>query len=304
MLRIAAASLVALAVGSAVTAAPAKRIAAILKTNASGVTAGRPWTATISIRAGQRPFSGRATLLATGQIGPRTFTTRRARPGLFRARIVFPGGGRWTLSVRAAGRTARLASLDVRGAGPRISRPHGLEIAEEHGDLIVPDLDGTSFFEVNLRTLARTVVGRGFDHPLFLNFGPGGYLYVADATRIYRFEPDGSKTPIAGNGRRARQATAAWRLPRSSAGRAISPSTQLATSTSPSTTTASASSRLTAASTRSPGSAERGTPATAGRHATRRSARRTVWTSCPMGPCWSRTATTASSGESTAPPGS
>lgn len=202
MLRIAAASLVALAVGSAVTAAPAKRIAAILKTNASGVTAGRPWTATISIRAGQRPFSGRATLLATGQIGPRTFTTRRARPGLFRARIVFPGGGRWTLSVRAAGRTARLASLDVRGAGPRISRPHGLEIAEEHGDLIVPDLDGTSFFEVNLRTLARTVVGRGFDHPLFLNFGPGGYLYVADATRIYRFEPDGSKTQIAGNGRR------------------------------------------------------------------------------------------------------
>lgn len=138
----------------------------------------------------------------TGPLGRRAFTTRRARAGLFRARVVFPGGGRWALSIRAAGRTARLVSLDVRGAGPRIKRPHGLEIAEEHGDLIVPDLDGTSFYEVNLRTLARTVIGRGFDHPLFLNFGPGGYLYVADATRIYRFEPDGSKTPIAGNGTR------------------------------------------------------------------------------------------------------
>lgn len=172
MLRIAAASLVALAVGSAVSAAPGERIVATLKTNAGSVTAGRPWAAAISIRAGRRPFSGRASIVATGPLDRRTFTTRRARPGLFRARLVFPGGGRWTLSVRAAGRTARLASLDVRGAGPRISRPHGLEIAEEHGDLIVPDLDGTSFYEVNLRTLARTVVGRGFDHPLFLNFGP------------------------------------------------------------------------------------------------------------------------------------
>ena len=202
MLRITAALLIALAVGSAVSAAPGERIAATLKTNAGGVTAGRPWAAAISIRAGRRPFSGHASIVAAGPLGRRTFATRRARPGLFRARLVFPGGGRWTLSVRAAGRTARLASLDVYGAGPRISRPHGLEIAEEHGDLIVPDLDGTSFYEVNLRTLARTAVGRGFDHPLFLNFGPGGYLYIADATRIYRFEPDGSKTPIAGNGTR------------------------------------------------------------------------------------------------------
>ena len=34
---------------------------------------------------------------------------------------------------------------------------------------------------------------------MFLNFGPGGFLYVADEDRIWRFEPDGSKTPIAGN---------------------------------------------------------------------------------------------------------
>ena len=148
MLRIAAALLIALAVGSAVSAAPAGRIAAALETSRSGVTAGRPWTAAISIRVGKRPYKGRTFILATGPLGRRTFTTRWIRPGHFRARIVFPAGGRWTLSVRAAGRTAPLASLEVRGAGPRISRPHGFEIAEEHGDLIVPDLDGTSFYEV------------------------------------------------------------------------------------------------------------------------------------------------------------
>jgi hypothetical protein len=201
MLRIAAALLIALGVASAVSAAPPVRISAALKARGEA-TAGRPWVATISIRNSGRPFAGRAVILATGQLGRRTAAARRVRPGRFRARIVFPGGGRWTLSVRAAKRTIRLAALDVRGAGPRISRPHGFEIAEEHGDLIVPDLDGTSFYEVNLRTLARKVVGRGFDHPIFLNFGPGGFLYVADAGRIYRFEPDGSKTPIAGNGTR------------------------------------------------------------------------------------------------------
>lgn len=202
MLRIAA-SVIALGIASAASAAPPARISAALKTDPAGVTAGRAWTATISIRRGRRVFIGRASVVATGLLGRRTFPALRARrTGLFRARIVFPGGGRWTLSVRAAGRTVRLATVDVRGAGPRISRPHGFELAEEHGDLIVPDLDGTSFYEVNLRTLARTVVGRGFDHPIFLNFGPGGFLYVADAHRIYRFEPDGSKTPIAGNGTR------------------------------------------------------------------------------------------------------
>jgi sugar lactone lactonase YvrE len=68
--------------------------------------------------------------------------------------------------------------------------------------LVVPDLDGTAFYEVSVRTRAKRLVGTGFQHPAFLNFGPGGYLYVADEGRIYRFEPDGQKTPVAGNGTR------------------------------------------------------------------------------------------------------
>jgi hypothetical protein len=202
MQRLAALPLLLLLAATA-AAAPAGRITARLQTDATAVVAGRAWTATLSIRDGKRPFAGRATLVATGELGRRSFAARRAgRPGRFRARIVFPGGGLWTLSVRVGARRTRLASIEVRGAGPSIGRPHGFELAEDHGDLIVPDLDGTGFFEVDLRTRARAKVGQGFSHPSFLNFGPGGFLYVADEGRIYRFEPDGAKTPIAGNGTR------------------------------------------------------------------------------------------------------
>lgn len=202
MPHLAAAAFAALAVASAVSAAPQGKITARLDGSAVG-TAGRPWTATITVRDGKRPFAGRVTVVAAGELGRRSFPARRAgRPGRFRARIVFPGGGPWTLSVRAGRRAARLATLDVRGAGPAIARPHGFELAEEHGDLLVPDLDGTGFYEVSLRTRAKTLVGRGFARPAFLNFGPSGHLYVADEGRIWRFETDGSKTAIAGNGTR------------------------------------------------------------------------------------------------------
>jgi sugar lactone lactonase YvrE len=201
--RLFVAGLTALALASAVSAAPQGRISARLESTTVVGTAMRPWSAVLVVRDGQQPFAGRVSVVATGELGRRIFPARRAgRPGRFRARIVFPGGGRWTLSVRAARRTLRLISVDIRGAGPRISRPHGFELAEDHGELLVPDLDATSFYEVSLRTRAKTPVGRGFSHPAFLNFGPGGFLYVADEGRIWRFEPDGGKTPIAGNGTR------------------------------------------------------------------------------------------------------
>ena len=193
----------ALVLASAVAAAPEGRITARLEATVVAATAGRPWTATVVVRDGKKPYAGRVTVVVAGEAGRRAFPARRAsRPGRFRARITFPAGGRWAVSARAGRRTLRLITVDVRGAGPRISRPHGFELHEEHGVIVVPDLDGTGFYEIDLRTRATRLVGRGFTHPAFLNNGPGGFLYVADEGRIWRFEPDGSKTPIAGNGTR------------------------------------------------------------------------------------------------------
>lgn len=203
MPRLAVALLAALALASAVSAATGGRITARLQPGAVAGTANQAWTATAVVRDGKRAFSGRVIFSIAGETGRRAIPARRTRrPGRYSARIVFPAGGQWSVSLRAGRRTIRLLRVDVKGTGPRISRPHGFELAEEHGDLLVPDMDGTGFYEVSLRTRAKTLVGAGFEHPMFLNFGPGGFLYVADEGRIWRFEPDGSKTPIAGNGTR------------------------------------------------------------------------------------------------------
>ena len=120
-------------------------------------TANQPWTATAVVRDGKRAFSGRVIFSIAGETGRRAVSARRTRrPGRYRARIVFPAGGQWSVSLRAGGRTIRLLRVDVNGAGPRISRPHGFELAEEHGDLLVPDMAGTGFYEVSLHTCEDT----------------------------------------------------------------------------------------------------------------------------------------------------
>ena len=203
MSRAVAAVLTALALASAGSAAPDGRITARLQGGVVAGTAGRSWTATVVVRDGRKPFAGRVTLLISGEMGRLVFPTRRAGgPGRYRAKITFPGGGEWVVRVRAGRRTIRVLERDINGAGPRIARPHGFELHEEHRALVVPDMAGTAFYEVDLRTHAKKLVGQGFTHPAFLNNGPGGYLYVADEGRIWRFEPDGGKTPIAGNGTR------------------------------------------------------------------------------------------------------
>ena len=204
MLRIAAVFLAALALTAAGAAAPPGRISASLLTSPRGVTAGRAWAAVVSVRSGGRPLSAtRVRLAISGELGQRSFVARRTtRPGRFRARVVFPGGGPWTLRVLAGRGTARLVSVDVRGAGPRIAAPGGLLVAVEHGDLIVGDRRTGGLYEVDLRTRATKRVGGGFVSPLALAFGPGGYLFVSDERRVWRFEPDGALTPFAGNGTR------------------------------------------------------------------------------------------------------
>lgn len=205
MLRFAGVVLAAFALATAGAAAPEKgRIAASLLTSPRALTAGSPWHATVSVRESGRPLPAKSIKLTiSGELGRRTFTARRTgRAGRFRGRVVFPGGGTWTLGIAAGRRAVRLVTLEVRGAGPRIPAPAGLVAAVEHGDLIVADRQTGGIYEVNLRTRAAKQVGRGLTTPGFLTFGPRGYLYVSDERRVWRYEPDGALTAVAGNGTR------------------------------------------------------------------------------------------------------
>jgi DNA-binding beta-propeller fold protein YncE len=204
MLRVATALLGGLIATATVSAATtAEPISVSLNTRPAAV-AEHSATVLFTVRIGRRPLAGvRPRAWVRGPLGIRTSRAAAAgKPGRYRARIAFPGGGSWTLGVTVGRRSFRLATVDVRGAGPPIAAPHGIAVAEEHGDLIVADRAGDAFYEVNLRTLKRTRVGGGFVHPFHLDFGPSGHLYVLDDRRVWRFEPEGTLTPFAGNGAR------------------------------------------------------------------------------------------------------
>jgi NHL repeat-containing protein len=203
MPRVLAVTVVALALTAAGSAAPTKRISAQLVSSPRSLSAERPWTAVVAVRDGGRPLAARSVgITIRGELGRRTFVARRSAPGRFRARIAFPGGGTWVLGVRAGRRVVGIVSVEVRGAGPRIRAPGGLVAAVEHGDLIVLDREGGGIYELNLRTRATRLVGGGLAGLGFGAFGPGGYLFVSDERRIWRYEPDGALTPVAGNGTR------------------------------------------------------------------------------------------------------
>ena len=155
MARLALAVLAALVLATPGAAAPQKaRISASLLTSPRGLVAERPWNALVAVRDGARPATAKwVTVTISGELGRRSFRAAATRrPGRFRARVTFPGGGAWTLGVRAGARTARLVAVEVRGAGPRIAAPFGLVAAVEHGDLIVVDREGGGIYELNLRT--------------------------------------------------------------------------------------------------------------------------------------------------------
>lgn len=204
MARLAVAALAALVLATAGAAAPERKLSASLLSSPRGLVAERAWTALVSVLDGGRPLSAKSvTVTISGELGRRSFrASPTGRPGRFRARVTFPGGGSWALGIRAGRRTARLVGVEVRGAGPRIAAPGGLVAAVEHGDLIVVDRQGGGIYELNLRTRATRRVGGGLVSPGFLTFGPGGYLYVSDERRVWRYEPDGALTPVAGNGTR------------------------------------------------------------------------------------------------------
>lgn len=65
-----------------------------------------------------RPASFRATVRISA-VGPRRARVgATARPGSYRARLVFPRAGRWKLTARAGDSVSRLGSVRVRPAPP------------------------------------------------------------------------------------------------------------------------------------------------------------------------------------------
>ena len=156
-------------------------------------TLGQPWTATLAVRPGS--YRGMVRVTATG---PARLVARASRVrGSYRARLVFPAVGRWTLTARAGRTTSRLGSVTVR-------RPPALRFAwptsvavQSDGSLLVVE-NGRGRVVVVQPTAGRTrELASRLAKPYAAVPSPSGDVYVSDGPSLKRLGAGGVAETLA-----------------------------------------------------------------------------------------------------------
>jgi hypothetical protein len=154
-------------------------------------TAGKAWTVTLAVR--PKSFAGRVQLVATG---PRRITARaRGAGGPYRARLVFPQTGAWTLTARAGDALSRLGSVRVRPAPLAFDQPTGVAVGRD-GTLLVVEFGHHRLLRVDASTARSTVVAK-LVKPWGVAVAPSGSAYVSDAGRLMRIDPGRAPQDVA-----------------------------------------------------------------------------------------------------------
>ena len=114
----------------------------------------------------------------------------------YRARLVFPGPGRWMLTAQAGRARAKLGSILVRPAPPvTFDEPTGIDVQPDGSLLVV---------EFGLRRLVRVDPATGrvrqvatFGKPWGVARAASGSVFVSDAGSLMRIDPSGPPTVVA-----------------------------------------------------------------------------------------------------------
>ncbi|HEY8192863.1 MAG TPA: SMP-30/gluconolactonase/LRE family protein [Gaiellaceae bacterium] len=190
-----AAVLVLFALGPAATI---KEPAVSLASARSGVVAGRPWNAVLVVR-GSRPSRVRL----TARLGRRrvSVSARRWRKERYRARLVFPAAGRWTLTAQTGGRRFRLGVVLARApARPPLVLVYPTEaILEPSGSLLVAESGRSRIARIDPNTGRDTSVVR-IVQPYGIALTRAGVLFATSESRVVRVGTDGAMTTIADAG--------------------------------------------------------------------------------------------------------
>jgi glucose/arabinose dehydrogenase len=151
------------------------------------------WQARLTATGGPR-------LVVSASDGTQTLrfgATRRSR-GTYAVRFSFPHTGAWRLAAVVAGRRHALRTVRVT-----------LEVAEAYkvvvdrdGTLLVADANHGSgrVVRIDLATGRRSVAVRPGGRVYSVAVAPDGLLYVVAANRVWRIEPSGRRTLVAGSG--------------------------------------------------------------------------------------------------------
>lgn len=151
-------------------------------------TAGHAWVVKLLVRPAS--FKGAVQLVVTGT---RRLTARaRGSHGVYRARLVFPEPGTWTLAAVAGGSHSRLGSIRVRPAPPVVlDQPTGVDVAPD-GSLLVVEFGRHRLVRVRPLTGRVTQIAT-FTKPWGVARAPSGSIFVSDQGSLKRI--DGTKPP-------------------------------------------------------------------------------------------------------------
>ena len=193
-MRVVAIALLLTAAGACTAAAsPPVRVSVVGKPAAP--VAGRAWT----IRLAVRPASYRGAVRVSAT-GPKRLAARvRGGHGAYRATLVFPSAGRWTLTARVGGRSSRLRSLTVR---PRpappvvLTEPTSIEL-EPAGTLLLVENNPGRLLRVDPATGHVTVLVASLDHPYAVVRAPSGTIFFTVGNRLERLDSTGGRATVA-----------------------------------------------------------------------------------------------------------
>jgi streptogramin lyase len=177
------------AVACATSAAESIRVSLVGRPAA--VTVGRAWTVNLSVR----PTAFHGVVLVTA-VGPRRIDVRASGGhGSYRARLVFPAAGRWTLTAHAGTTTSRLGSVQVRRGAPTpltFVWPTSVAVEPDGSLLLV---------ENGLHRLVRIAPATGrvteiaaLTKPYAVERAPSGSIFVTDGPFLRRI--DGTSAPV------------------------------------------------------------------------------------------------------------
>jgi sugar lactone lactonase YvrE len=184
-----------LAVAGACNAAAAEPAHVSVAGKLTTPVARHAWTVRLAVR----PVSFRGTIRVTAS-GPGRLDARgTGRRGSYRARLVFPSAGRWSLTARAGTTTSRLGAVQVRPAPPQpltFTEPTSIDL-EPAGTLLLVENNPGRVLRVDPETGRVTVIVSSLPRPYAIVRTPSGGLLVSSEKQLRRIDATGALTTVA-----------------------------------------------------------------------------------------------------------